>query len=61
METTTELIDWLRDRADYLETILHDGEITDELKISKNLFGFTYPYLAIKQGFIDLDFPSKEE
>lgn len=57
MKTTEELIEWLRDRTDYLETALYDGEIGDELDIMQ--YRESYPCLHIKQGYIDLDCPAK--
>lgn len=59
MRTTGELIEYLRMAADDIETMLEDGEITDELVLEPNTYGLGCPYLATYDGFISLNHPRK--
>lgn len=61
METTRELIDFLRKTADDLEERLEYKEITNELYNQPNTYGIGVPFLATYNGFIDLANPSKEK
>ena len=61
METTRELIDFLRKTADDLEERLEYKEITNELYNQPNTYGIGVPFLAAYNGFIDLANPSKEK
>ena len=61
METTRELIDFLRKTADDLEERLEYQEITNELYNQPNTYGIGVPFLATYNGFIDLANPSKEK
>lgn len=61
METTRQLIEFLRDTANELEIALEDGEITNELNIHPNSYGIGYPFLATRYGFIDINNPSTME
>lgn len=60
MKTTRELIEFLRDTANELEIALEDGEITNELNIQPNSYGMSYPFLATRYGFIDINNPSSK-
>lgn len=61
MKTTRELIEFLRDTADELEIALEDEEITNELNIQPNSYGMSYPFLATRFGFININNPSTME
>lgn len=59
MRTTRELIEYLRRTADDIETMLEDGEITEELVLEPNTYGLGCPFLATYDGFISLNHPAR--
>lgn len=59
MRTTREFIEYLRRAADDIETMLEDGEITDDLVLEPNTYGLGCPFLATYDGFISLNHPAR--
>lgn len=58
-ENSGELIEYLRRAADDIETMLEDGEITDDLVLEPNTYGLGCPFLATYDGFISLNHPAR--
>ena len=59
MRTTREFIEYLRRAADDIETMLENGEITDDLVLEPNTYGLGCPFLATYDGFISLNHPAR--
>ena len=58
---TQELIDLLRKYADNIEEQLENEEISENLNLQPNTYGLSTPFIAFRQGFVDLDNPTGED